>query len=677
MQDVRHWLNSLDLGQYAAAFESNNIEWDILPELDHDALKDVGVSSTGHRLRILKAVKSLKPEHEAPSSERAPVEHPVDAWAGPTGEAERRQLTVMFCDLIGSTALAESIDAEDYRELLTAYQEAARAAIEPFDGYIARYMGDGLLIYFGYPQAHEDDAERAVRAGLGIIESVQRLKAGIERDLAVRIGVATGEVVAGDVIGEGASEERAVLGETPNLAARLQGIASTNALVISNTTRRLVEGRFEVESLGMHDLKGIAAATPAYRALSVRESATRFEARQRGHASPLLGRDSELALLEQRWELAANSEGQVVLLEGEPGIGKSRLIQALRERIGSAAAVVQRYQCSPFRTASAFYPVTELLERASHFLSQDDDDTKLAKLEAAIEWALPGDVVAVALMASLMSLPIDRFPPLGMTALEQRTKSIDVMVAQLVSLSARGPVLMLFEDVHWSDPSTLELLDSLIDRMQSLPVLALVTYRPEFRPPWTRYGHVTVHSLNRLGSREVNGMVANVTGGKSLPEEILAQIVVKTDGVPLFIEELTKTVIEAKFLSETEDRYVLEGPIPPIAIPSTLHDALLARLDRLGASRQLAQIGACIGRTFGYDLISSLEIVAQSKLGLPLSNSWAVSSCSAAVSRPTPDIPSSMPWCRMPRTNPCCAEHVRAITNGSHTCSKRSFRQRR
>jgi predicted ATPase len=464
-------------------------------------------------------------------------------------------------------------------------------------------MGDGVLAYFGYPQAHEDDAERAVRAGLQIVEAVPQAVPG--QTLAVRVGIATGPVVVGDSIGHGAAQESAVVGVTPNLAARLQGIAPDDSVVVSPSTQRLVAGRFKLERSPARRVKGLDEPVSPFKVLGVRADRSRFEAAQRGALSPLLGRDAELALLERRWGQAQAGEGQAVLLQGEPGIGKSRLIQAVRERVGADATVVLRYQCSPHHTATAFYPVTELLGRAAQFSSNDEPASKLDKLEAMMAGLLPGNETALALVAALLSLPVERYVPLDMTAQAQRAATIDALAAMLESLQRRGPTLVLFEDVHWSDPSTLDYLDAVIDRMASLPVLALVTYRPEFQPTWGGYGHVTTHSLNRLGRREVSGIVAGVSGGKALPPEVLSQIEVKTDGIPLFVEELTKTVLEAGFLVETDTSYALEGPVPHLAIPSTLHDALLARLDRLASAKEIAQIGACIGRTFSYELIAA------------------------------------------------------------------------
>ena len=463
--------------------------------MNHELLEALGVKSIGHRITILKSAAVFGSEAENAAADTLPaVEYPT-----PAGDAERRQLTVMFCDLVGSTALSESMDPEEYREVLAAYQSAAAGAIAHYEGYVARYMGDGLLVYFGYPQAHEDDAERAVRAGLGIVEAVDGLRPRGELRLQVRIGVATGLVVVGDIVGEGASEERAVLGDTPNLAARLQGVAPPNGVVIGENTQRLVAGLFVLDDLEPQSLKGISAQVTAYQAKGTSAAPSRFEAAHPQGVTPLTGRESELALLTQRWNQASEGEGQVVLLEGEPGIGKSRLLQAARDHIDEAAVFVQRYQCSPYHATTPFYPVIDLIERAARFSPEEGAEEKLDKLEAAIGSLLPSAEPGLSLMAALLSLPVDRYSPLNMTPQKQRLETIEALVAQLRALRSAGPLLMLFEDVHWSDPSTLEFLEAVIDRIESSPVLCLITFRPEFSPPWTGHGHVTTLSLNRLG----------------------------------------------------------------------------------------------------------------------------------------------------------------------------------
>jgi hypothetical protein len=489
-------------------------------------------------------------------------------------------------------------------------QDAAKTTIETFGGFIARYMGDGVLAYFGYPLAHEDDAERAVRAGLALADVVPAIDT--HPTLAVRIGVATGPVVVGDIIGEGASQESAVVGETPNLAARLQGVAKPNNVVLSESTRRLTAGRFEFNSLGAQQLNGITGPVPAYQAVSLLSGPSRFETAHPGSLTPMTGRDGELSLLVQQWERARENEGQVVLLAGEPGIGKSRLIEALREHTSAEASTVQHYQCSPYYTATAFHPVINLIERAAGFAREDRTETKLDKLEALIEGLSPGNEKAVALIAALLALSTERYTPLNLTPQRQRAETIATFVRQMESLSDLGPMLMLFEDMHWSDPSTVELLDAMINQLQGLPIFALITYRPEFHPPWTGYGHVTTQSLNRLGRKAIKGIVEQVAEGKSLPPDVLEEIITKTDGVPLFVEELTKSVLESASLRTSGQSHALEDV--RLSIPSSLQDALTARLDRLGAVKEVAQMGACIGRVFSHELLAAVSALHPSVL---------------------------------------------------------------
>jgi len=614
MNSVRQWLESLGLGQYAEAFSENDIDNELLSDLTDEDLDKLGVGSLGHRKKLLKAISSLTSQGSSQPDSGGDSES-ADSEHAQVGQAERRQLTVMFADLVGSTQLSQELDPEDLRDLNRAYQDAAKTAIETFGGYIARYMGDGVLAYFGYPQAHEDDAERAVRAGLALTDVVPAIDA--EPALAVRIGIATGSVVVGDIIGEGASQESAVVGETPSLAARLQGVAEPNTVVLSESTQRLIAGRFELTSLGTQHLKGITGPVPAHQAISPRSGPSRFETTHPGNLTPLIGREGELSLFVQRWERARDNEGQVVLLEGEPGIGKSRLIEALRERVQAEAPTVQHYQCSPYYTATALYPVINHIERAAGFAREDRTDARLDKLEASMQALLPENEQGVALIAALLSLPTERYAPLDMTPQRQRAETITVLVRQLEALSDRGPMLMLFEDMHWSDPSTVELLDAMIDRLQGLPVFALITYRPDFHPPWTGYGHVTAHSLNRLGRQDVRGIVDKVAEGESLPSYAIEEIIAKTDGVPLFVEELTKTVLESGNWSAAGQPHGLQSARLPI--PSTLHDALISRLDRLGAAKEVAQMGACIGRVFSYELLTAVSTLQASALDDALS----------------------------------------------------------
>ncbi|MFQ5973134.1 MAG: AAA family ATPase [Alphaproteobacteria bacterium] len=529
--------------------------------------------------------------------------------------AERRQLTVMFCDLVGSTGVSAGLDPEEFREVITAYQEACAEVIGRFDGVVAKHLGDGLLVYFGYPQAHEDDAERAVRAGLGIVDAVARLNVRPELTLRTRVGIATGLVVAGDIVGERISEERAVLGDIPNLAARLQELAEPNTVIIADRTRRLVGGLFESMDLGAHEVKGIAEPVQAWRVIAERGVESRFEATRSPRLTGFVGREQEIALLLDRWQQAKAGEGQAVLLSGEAGIGKSRITQALREHLANEPHTRLRYQCSPYHTNSALHPVIRQLEFAARLGSEDTADDKLDKLAALVAQSTETVAETVGLLAALMSIPAgDRYPLAEMPAQQQKEKTLEALSDQLVGLAEKRPVLFVLEDAHWIDPTTLELMELVVDRVQDLPVLVLMTCRPVFSSPWAGRTHVTSLALNRLARRQCVAMVEEITRGKPLPREVLDQIIAKTDGVPLFVEELTKTVLESELLEGAPDRYILKRPLPQLAIPATLRDSLMARLDRLSPIKEVAQIGAAIGRTFPYELIAAVSPMGDSDL---------------------------------------------------------------
>ena len=539
----------------------------------------------------------------ATSTPAAPAPRP----AAETSHAERRQLTVMFCDLVGSTALSERLDPEELRDVIGAYQEACAAAIGRFEGYIARYMGDGLLVYFGYPQAHEDDAERAVRAGLGIVEAVAGLHPRDDLTLEVRIGIATGLVVAGDIIGEGASEERAVLGETPNLAARLQGEAEPDTVVIVDATRRLVDGLFICEALGARPLKGISEPVALFRVLRASDASSRFEATARRGLLKLVGREEEIGLLLKRWSQARDGEGQVVLLSGEAGLGKSRIAHGLGERLEGETMGRVLYHASAYHRNSALHPVIEQLGRQFGFDAADGPPERLDKIEASLGGlGLPVAEVAP-LLASLLSLPAGgRYAPLTLESQELKKRVLDVVCRVIEARTKQAPVLMVVEDVHWVDPSTLELLGLMVDRARDLPILLLMAFRPEFEPPWPGRTHVTALAINRLSRRESAAVIDVLAGGKSLPQAVLDEIVAKSDGVPLFVEEITKTVLESDLLDEGADAYSLPGALPALAIPSSLQDSLMARLDRLAPVKEVAQLAATLGRTFGHDLLAAV-----------------------------------------------------------------------
>jgi class 3 adenylate cyclase/predicted ATPase len=551
-------------------------------------------------------------QHPAQPAVRSHQEAPPPV-ARVTPEAERRQLTVLFCDLVDSTVLASQLDPEELSEVVRAYQETCAKVIARFDGHIAQYLGDGLLVYFGYPLAHEDDAQRAVRAGLGMIEALGQLNTRLAQErgvqLAVRLGIHTGLVVVGEV-GGGTRQEQLALGETPNLAARLQGIAAPNTLVISAATLPLLGGFFACQPLGTPLLKGFAQPLAVYQVRYESMARSRLDVAGSTGLTPLVGREQEVRLLLERWAQVKDGLGQVVLLSGEAGIGKSRLVQVLKEHVASEPqAWLTPCQCSPYYQHSALYPMIDLLERvALRFEREEPPPQKISKLEGfLVQHGLPL-AEAVPLFAALLSLPLTAdHTPLTMSPEQQKQKTLHALLTILLHIAAQQPVLFVMEDLHWVDPSTLELLSLLVDQGPTARILALFTFRPDFSPPWTGRAHLTQVTLNRLQRRQATEMTGRVAHGKALPPEVVEQVVVKTDGVPLFVEELTKMVLESGLLQEREERFELTGPLPPLAIPATLHDSLMARLDRLAAVKAMAQLGATLGREFPYELLQAVS----------------------------------------------------------------------
>jgi class 3 adenylate cyclase/tetratricopeptide (TPR) repeat protein len=614
--DVGDWLRKHGLEQYEPAFRANKIDAGVLPRLSAEDLKDLGVSLVGDRRRLLDAIDALRTA--TPVAARTTASH--DALQ--TGDAERRQLTVMFCDLVGSTALSTRLDPEDLREVIGAYHRAVTEIVTEFDGFISRYMGDGVLVYFGYPQAHEDDAERAVRAGLSAIAAVGRLDVKSVK-LQARVGIATGlvvvgdliGVVVGDLIGSGSAQEQSVVGETPNLAARLQALAEPDTVVIAPGTRRLVGNLFEYRDLGAVEVKGIAAPVPIWQVLLPSNVASRFEAMHGSALSPLIGRDEEVDLMLRRWARAKAGDGQVVLVSGEPGIGKSRVVAALAERLRGEPHIRLRYFCSPYHRDSALFPFVDQLGRASRFARDDPPGARLEKLDAVLARAAPPEE-DVTLLADLLSLPASerRHPLPDLSPQRKKERTLEALIRQLEGLARQQPILMVFEDAHWIDPTSRELLDLTVERTRTLPVLLIVTFRPEFQPPWTGQPQVTMLALNRLDRRDRTALVAQIACGRTMPAEVVEQIAERTDGVPLFVEELTKSVLESGVLHEEADRYVLDRALSPFAIPTTLHASLLARLDRLAPVRLVAQIGAAIGRQFPYALLRAVSRLPEDEL---------------------------------------------------------------
>lgn len=604
--DIATWLTALDLGRYTQAFRDNDINRKVLEELTDAELRELGVSSLGHRKKLLAAIAAL---HEATAqTETGAKQGAVPPRLSTSGE--RRQLTVMFCDLVGYTALASRLDPEDLREVLGAYHRRVAKVVSRSEGFIAKYMGDGVLAYFGYPQAHEDDAERAAGAGLKLAETIHRVPTHADVKLQVRVGIASGLVVVGDIVGSGAAQEHTVVGETPNLAARLQAIAQPNAVVIAASTRQLLGNTFEYRDLGAVEARGFAGSVQAWQVLRASTTDSRFEAFHSADALvPLIGRQEDIALLMRCWQQAKSSKGQVVLISGEAGIGKSRILAALEEMLQVEPYMRLRYFCSLRHQGSALHPTIAQLGRSAGFERKDVPETRLDKLEALLKPAAQLKQDA-GLLAELLSIPGgDRYPALSFSPLRRKKKTFDVLVRQMRILARQRPLLVIYEDVHWIDPTSRELLNLVIERLQHLRVLLVVTFRPEFQPPWSG-GHITALVLNRLGRQEGAALVRQIAVRRSdaLTPEIVNEIVERASGVPLFVEELTKAVLEARMGRPDGAQDAIEAVTPPtLPVPVTLHASLMARLDHLGpAAREVAQVGSAVGRQFAYELLAAV-----------------------------------------------------------------------
>ena len=598
MTKLEAWLKEQGLEQYAGVFEDNGIDFDILPDLSESDFEKLGLL-LGHRRKLLKALAALPHASGAPETASLSEAPPPPKE---TQEAERRQVTVFFSDLVGSTALANTLDPEDMSALIQRYQEVCAGAIARFDGFIAKFLGDGVLAYFGYPQAQEDAAARAVYAGLAIIEGLGALHAPGGQAMKTRIGIATGLVVIGDIIGSGASREHSIVGETPNLAARLQSVAEPNSIVVSQSTHRLLGRQFNYQSLGEKTIKGFANPIPVWRVLGEAAVASRFADERTARAGPFIGRVQEMGLLLDRWQLAKECEGQVVFLSGEPGMGKSRIVDALFERIRGQPYYHLIFQCSPYYTNSALHPIIRQFERSAGFTLEDSAGEKLEKLEALLSATDNLNDTTRNLFADLLSIPLsDRYPPLELTPPQRKAATITAIVQQLSKLAGQKPVLVVLEDAHWIDPTTQELITRVIDSIASMCVLVLITARPEFSSPWMGRDHVTSLALSRLSKTQCAELIAGVATSQVLKQALVEDILSKTDGVPLFIEELTKTVME----STTPDRP---------AVPSTLQDSLMARLDRLGPAKEIAQVAAVIGQQFSYALLEKVSSASASDI---------------------------------------------------------------
>ena len=614
--DVSQWLEEQGFSRFVGLFEDNEIDGDVLLELTETDLEKLGIA-LGPRKKIIKAIAALNEQVQLSSEANSSGSSTVPPFDRVTraGEAGRRQLTVMFCDLVGSTALSAQYDPEDLSEIVRVFQDTCAGIITRYEGYIARYMGDGMLVYFGYPQAHEDDTERALRAGLEIIDRVDQLEPRDDLILQTRIGVATGLVVAGETVGEASAQEKVVMGETPNLAARLQSLAQANQLVIANSTRQLCGDAFEFHNLGEQRLKGFDQPIVAYVVLCERLMESRFAARSDKRLLPIVGREQEIGLLTERWRLANSGEGQLVLLSGEAGIGKSRVTRAMTDAVANSEHYRITYQCSPYHSDTALHPAIQQLTQAAHILSPDDVESRFGKLEALLHQSGDTDAEQLALLASLIGLDgEDRYGALELTAQQKRLHTLRALADQLLSLSRQKPVLFVLEDVHWIDPTTQELIDLILDLIVNERVLILVTARPGFEHSFGSQTISTQFTLNRLGREHVRAIVARLANGKTLPNELLDDIVAKTDGVPLFVEELTKTILESGVLKETNSTFELAGSLNSLSIPTSLHDSLMARLDKLHAVKEVAQTAACIGREFDHSLLGSVTPLADKAL---------------------------------------------------------------
>jgi class 3 adenylate cyclase/predicted ATPase len=616
---VSAWLNHLGLGTYCESFQRNAITWDVLTELNQGDLESLGVL-LGHRKILLRAIAQLSPSAEGKSPGSLPLAVSPDTPPFPPerDQAERRQLTVMFCDLVDSTALSRRLDPEDLQDVIRRFLDACSHTIGRFNGYIAKYMGDGMLVYFGYPQAHEDDAERAVYAGLAILDTVKALHQDnphSEVGIAARIGVATGHVVVGELMGQDTAKERSVFGETPNLAARLQALAQPNQLIIDPVTKRLVGHEFEFADLGVIVLKGFDIPIQAWQVLSTRLSASRFESYRSSHLTNFVGREQELSLLLGRWREAVGGEGQVVLLCGEAGIGKSRIARSLCDHLNGEQFQSVQFQCSPYHANTALYPAIVFLRQAAGLASQDGTQAQLQKLDLLARESGIENQDTASLLADLLSIRGDhRYPPLTVSSEKRKDMTLEALVHHLQGLANRSPVMFVMEDAHWLDPTTLDLLTRIISRIRQMRVFLLITFRPDFKPIWSDYSHVTSLTLSRLPRRQSAELVVAITGEKVLPPEVQQAILAKADGVPLYIEALTENVLESRLLAEKHDAFTVKSPLKGLPIPDSLHALLMERVDRLGPAKDIAQTGAAIGREFTYELVQATVEMTDSQL---------------------------------------------------------------
>jgi class 3 adenylate cyclase/tetratricopeptide (TPR) repeat protein len=608
LTELSHWLIEIGLEKYLAFFAEAEIVFADLAELSDDDLKELGLP-LGPRRRAMKAIRQLESAHDSSSIESAFSVAPATSIE-PVSDAERRHLTVMFVDLVGSTEMASRIDVEDMREIINTYQNTVAGIIGRF-GFVAKFMGDGVLCYFGWPRANEDDAGRAVRAGLSIIDTIKTTTAPDGTPLATRIGIATGVVIVGDMIGSGATQEAAVVGETPNLAARLQGVAEPNQIVLPKETKRLLGNTYMLRSIGDQELKGISGAVEAFVVEGEAVIESRFAAQQSGTLMRIIGRDREIELMLERWALARSGKGQLLIVSGEAGIGKSRITRALIDEIERDDHVRITYQCSPYHADSTLYPIIQQMSFAAGIVQTDTPNLRLDKIEVL----LGANNDALKFVAPMMGLDAEgRYETLDLTPEQLRAQTMQALTGLLVEQAKDKPLLLVYEDLHWIDPTSLELLELLLGAIADQKIMVLAMARPTFEYGFGGHPIVTRFVLNRLGKDQVGAIVSKLTNGKALPNEIMEIIVSRTDGVPLFVEELTKTILESGALKEDGDHFVLDGPLSSIAIPATLHDSLMARLDRLQPIKEVAQTAACIGREFSHGLLAQISHLSEAKL---------------------------------------------------------------
>lgn len=634
MTDVGQWLSDLGLAQHVQTFAEQQIDGDLLPTLSDADLRELGVVALGQRKRLLAAIEALRDAQDMPLA-RTPAQAQARVAPAPPPTAqearqpattavpqgERRQLSLMFCDLVDSTAMAARLDPEDLRKVLGAYHDAVTRSVAAYEGYVAQFLGDGVLVYFGYPRAHEDNADRAVRAALAVVEATARVRTPGGMAVQTRVGIATGVVVVSEVGSGTAAAEVSASGEAPNLAARLQGIAAPGTVAICRATRRLISAVFECDDLGAFELKGFAESVPVWRVLGLAQVEDRFDAQRVHGLGPLVGREEETGALLRRWQRVVGGEGQAVLLSGEPGLGKSRLVAQIEHEVAAAPHSRLRCFCSPYYTETPLHPFIASLSGDVRLTAAEDVDARVARLAADLQaWGCSASDDLALLCDMLGIRPTTALAPFRGSPREKKSRSIDILIARLRALAARQPLLLIIEDVHWADPTSRDLLDSLVEQVVTMPVLVLITHRPHFEAPWAGRPHVATMVLNRLGRAEAAGIVGRITGGRALPPELLEEILSRTDGVPLFVEELTRAVLEGGMLKEYDGRLGLAAPMIALVVPQTLQASLLARLDGLGLAKVVAQVGAAIGREFSHRLLSAVVDIEATELAAMLAS---------------------------------------------------------